>query len=442
MNQVAQKYIRGETAVKIAAGVEKAIRAGQLEPGAALPPVRRAASLNQVSPATVAAAYQALKARGLIVCEGRRGSRVSHRSVMHALLPPPLPEGVRNLRDGNPDARLLPSMKSVLSEIDPSPHLYGSTPNDPRLLRIAAADFKADGVPVGPISVLNGALDAMDRVLRERLRPGDRVAVEDPGFGTIVDLLASRGLTPVAVSVDGEGVMPDALERALRSRVQAMILIPRAQNPTGAAMTAERAASLRRLVARHPETLIIEDDHASLICDSPRCSVIDHRRPAWAVVRSLSKALNPDLRLALLTGDEQTMSGVEDRLVVGERWVSHILQRIVAMLLSDLSVRRNLDRAANLYRQRRESLRRELAAKGIESDSRSGFNVWINVPEEAPVVQGLLAAGWGVSAGERFRIHTPPAIRITASTLDAAEAKCLAQDLGQIMRRGPRTGGS
>jgi len=440
MTLLAQKYIRGDTAVKIAASVEQAIRGGHLEAGAALPPVRSLAQNLRVSPATVASAFASLKGRGLVVCEGRRGTRVSHRSVMHALLPPPLPAGVRNLRDGNPDERLLPSMKQALREIDPSPRLYGSTRNDERLIAIAAAEFKADGIPTSPISVLNGALDAMERVLRERLRPGDRVAVEDPGFGTIVDLLATLGLTPVPVGVDQEGIVPDMLERALRTGIDGLILMPRAQNPTGAAMTADRAAVLRRLLSKHPDVLVIEDDHASLICDAPRFSVIDSRRERWAVVRSMSKALNPDLRLALLTGDARSMTGVEDRLVVGERWVSHILQRIVAWLLSEASVRKQLDRAAATYRERRESLRRQLAQHGIESQGRSGFNVWVPVAEESAVVQGMLASGWGVSAGERFRMRCGPAIRITASTLEPAESARFASALATVLKRPTRTG--
>lgn len=441
MKLLTQKHITGNTAVKIASSVEEAIREGRLGPGESLPPVRAAAQTLQVAPATVAAAYRTLQGRGLIVSAGRRGTRISQRSLMRSLVPPPLPAGVRNLRDGNPDARLLPSMKAALREIDPSPRLYSSARNDEKLVSIAAADFARDGVPRSTVTVLNGAMDAIERVLRAHLRPGDRVALEDPGFGTLVDLVVSLGLIAVPVLVDDEGIRPDELQRAIeRQRAAAVVFMPRSQNPTGAAITESRAAALRRILERFPQTLVIADDHTNYICDVPLCNVISPKLQRWALVRSLSKALNPDLRIALLTGDARTMTLIEDGLVVGERWVSHITQRIAARLLGDRSVRRHLHKAAQTYRARRTALREELGGVGIEAHGDSGFNVWIPVAEEMPVVQGLMSHGWGVRAGERFRTNAPPAIRITVATLEPEESKRLVQDLASVLQRGTRTG--
>ncbi len=441
MNNVVQKHMHGSTAVKIAASVEEAVRHGHLVAGTKLPPVRVAAAMLGVAPATVASAYQTLKSRGIVICDGRRGSRISPRTVLSSAccLPPPVPAGVRNLRDGNPDPALLPDMARALREIDPSPGLYGLARNDEQLIKIASADFEADGVPRGPISVVNGALDGIERVLREHLRPGDRVAVEDPGFGTIVDLVTSLGLTPVPIEVDDDGPIPDALARALAQRTQALILMPRGQNPTGAALTESRARELRRLLCRAPDTLVIEDDHINYIADVPLVSVIDAKLTRWAMVRSLSKAINPDLRLALLTGDDRTMARVEDRLIVGERWVSHILQRIGAWLLSNQSVRRDLAKAAATYAARRNALVSALRERGIEAFGHSGLNVWIPVREETPVVQFMMQRGWAISAGERFRLAAPPAVRVTISTLLPEDAPRLADDLAMALGTHDRT---
>src|SRR5262245_14147770 len=181
MVQVVQNYIRGTTAVKIASSVEEAVRAGILTPGQPLPPVRAVSAQLGVSPATVASAYRTLQMRGILQANGRQGTRVSHRNMIKVAAPPALPADVVNLRDGNPDAALLPDMSAVLRELDPSPRLYGSPRNDANLIKVAARDFAADGIDAGPISVVNGATDGLERVLREHLRAGDRVAMEDPG---------------------------------------------------------------------------------------------------------------------------------------------------------------------------------------------------------------------------------------------------------------------
>src|SRR5206468_460557 len=235
------------------------------------------------------------------------------------------------------------------------------------------------------LAVVGGALDGIERVLQAHLRPGDRVAVEDPGYVAVFDLLAALGLAPEPVAVDETGPVPDDLARALRAGAAAFVLTPRAQNPTGAALDAARARELRRVLGRHPDVLVVEDDHAGPVAGVPALSVC-HARERWAHVHSVSKSLGPDLRLAILAGDATTVARVEGRQSVGTGWVSHLLQDIVLALWSDPATNTCLRRAAEAYTARRDKLLRALAAHGIPAQGRSGLNVWIPVPEEAPVV--------------------------------------------------------
>src|SRR5205809_531347 len=84
--------------------------------------------------------------------------------------------------------------------------------------------------------IVSGAMDGLERVLREHLRAGDRVIVEDPCFTGILDLLNALSLVPVPVPVDDDGLEPAGLREALRGTAGALIVTPRAQNPTGAAL--------------------------------------------------------------------------------------------------------------------------------------------------------------------------------------------------------------
>ena len=79
------------------------------------------------------------------------------------------------------------------------------------------------------------------------------------------------------------------------------------------------------------------------------------------MVRSVSKSLGPDLRLAFLAGDAATIARVEGRLALGIRWVSHLLQRTVAALLADREVGRSLREAERTYTERRRALHDALA---------------------------------------------------------------------------------
>ncbi|MGE3180442.1 MAG: aminotransferase class I/II-fold pyridoxal phosphate-dependent enzyme [Phycisphaerae bacterium] len=438
MNDLIHNIV-GDTAVKIAASIENQVRAEKLQPNDRLPSVRALADHCGVSPATVAAAYKTLQDRGFVITDGRRGTRVSFRPHATRRADVQVPPQARNLADGNPDPALLPGMGDALLRIDPSIHLYGRAPQDANLLALVRRDFDADGVRRGDIGFVSGAVDGIERVLTAHLRPGDRVAVEDPSFGNIIDLVTSRGMSLVPVAVDGEGLLPDALEHACRQRIGALILTPRAQNPTGAALSATRARALRRVLARHEDVVVIEDDHGALTSDTP-LEVLHTKQNRWAYVRSFSKGLNPDLRLAAITGDDDTMTRLLDRMVLCERWVSHILQRIAYALLSDSGVQKQLAQAATTYAKRRESLKAALAARGFEAMASSGYNVWVPLEEETPVVQGLLARGFAVSAGERFRIQSPSAIRVTCATLQPAEATAFAEALASVFSTKRRTG--
>lgn len=429
-----QKYISGQSAVKIASSFEAAIARGTLGAGEPLPPVRALAESLRVSPATAAAAYRLLKQRGIVTADGRRGTRVRPAPPIALPTPALFPSGVRNLAEGNPDLRLLPSLAAALQRSKVEQRLYGGTLNEPHLLQAARSQFAGDSIPAHNIAVVSGALDGVERVLREQLRPGDRVIVEDPCFTGILDLLHSLSLVAVPVRVDDEGILPAEMERAVRGNVAAVIVTPRAQNPTGAAFSSARARKLRESLDRVPELLLIEDDHAGPVAGAPYRTLVSSARTRWAVVRSVSKSLGPDLRLAILAGDSTTVSRIEGRQTLGVRWVSHILQRTVATLWSDRSVQALLRRAHKTYAERRAALIDALSERGIHAHGASGLNVWIPVPEETTVVQELLQRGWAVQAGERYRMRSPPAVRITTAALEPVDSVHLAEDLAATLQ--------
>ncbi|MFJ8133231.1 aminotransferase class I/II-fold pyridoxal phosphate-dependent enzyme [Streptomyces hydrogenans] len=422
--------IEGRRASEIAASVERGVGAGALEPGQHLPPMRELAAELGVNPNTVAAAYRTLRERGVIETDGRRGSRVRPRPATTARgsLRVEAPPGVRDISGGNPDPALLPPLDGALAEAARRyavrPGLYGEAPVDPDFARLARAAFDADGVPDGPVGVASGSLDAIERILAAHLRPGDAVAVEDPGWGSLLDLVPALGLRPVPVAVDDDGPVAAEVERAIRHEgVRAVIVTDRAQNPTGACVGPARAAQLRRVLADHPGVLLIEDDHGHGIVARrlrPLAGVTDR----WALVRSVAKAYGPDLRIAAFTGDPETVDRVLGRQRLGPGWVSRLLQQAVAHLWATGAV--DPETVADAYGERRDALVRALARRGVEAHGRSGMNVWVPVADETGAVARLLAAGWAVAPGARFRIAAGPGVRLTVSPLTREDVEPLA----------------
>lgn len=425
----------GTGAESIAASVEEAISRGALAPGAALPPIRELARRLSVNANTVAAAYRLLRDRGAVEAAGRRGTRVRHRpaTTPRSLQGLDVPAGVRDLSTGNPDPALLPigSVETPRAR----PLLYGEPAMSAELLERARAALAADGVAADHLAVTSGALDGIERALAAHLRPGDRVAVEDPGWANLLDLVAALGLSAEPVRVDDDGPLVADVQRALTRGVRALVITGRAQNPTGAALSAVRADELRGLVSG-TDLLVVEDDHCAGISGAPLHTVAGSTGQ-WAFVRSASKAYGPDLRVAVLAGDRRTIERVHGRLRLGPGWVSHLLQDLAVRLWADEGASRLVAQAEEQYTRNRTGLREALVRRGVSAHGRSGLNVWVPVPDETVAITRLLASGWAAAPGMRFRIRTAPGIRVTVADLRVDEIDPLADAIaGAVLATG------
>ena len=283
------------------------------------------------------------------------------------------------------------------------------------------------------VAVLSGTMDAIERILREHLRAGDRVAVEDPSFPGIIDLVSASGYAAVPFALDEDGPLPGAVAAALGRGCGAIIVTPRAQNPTGAAISVERAGELRRVLRGFPDVVLIENDCAGPVAGATLHTLRSPSHRRWAAVRSTSKFLGPDLRVAVMAGDDMTVARVRGRQALGARWVSHILQHLALALWSDPSSGRRLARTGEIYTHRRNAVLAALRARNVEVRGCSDFNLWVSVRDEASVVRALADRGWAVAAGERFRLQSAPAIRVTVSTLQPRDADGFAGDLADAL---------
>src|SRR3954452_23203158 len=295
--------------------------------GEPLPSVRTLARSVGVSPATASSALASLRRRGLVVTWPRSGTVVSERPPLRARGPAAVPTGARDLASGSPDPALLPDLAAALGRVHPPGWLYAESPVLDELAAAACADLARDGIPASRVAVVNGALDGIERVLAARLMPGDALAIEDPGWPSVFDVARAVGLRLTPVAVDAGGMLPSSLAAAVRGGARGVVLTPRGQNPTGAALDAARASELRAVLADAPGVLVLEDDHLGPAAGAPWHSV-GAGRDAWAVVRSTSKWLGPDLRVAVLAGDELTVSRVEGRQSLGPGWGSGLSQAL------------------------------------------------------------------------------------------------------------------
>lgn len=431
----------------IAAAVSRLVRSGELRPGDRLPTVRRLAADLGVSPATVSGAWQALAAVGLVTSRGRAGTVVLPEPA--AWLPPryrDMAAGGRAAADPAASAAVRPAVRLDLSTGTPDPDLL--PPLERSLGRVAAATPAAGtgtylGAPVVEplerllraswpftpqrVTVVDGAVDAMSRTLEQLAGFGDRVIVEDPSFPPIFDLCDQLGLERVPVPLDRHGLRPDALEAALRTGAEVVVLQPRAHNPTGVSMTSTRARELAAVIRRHlaatpgADVHVIEDDHSGEIASSADVSLGTSLPDRVVHVRSYSKSHGPDLRIAAVGGPAGVLDRVVARRMLGPGWTSRLLQRLLTDLLVDGEALAAVAQARRIYYARQRALTTALAEHGLEVHPGDGINVWVPVADEATALVRLEAAGIKVARGRPFRAVPPPDgpghVRVTVGAL-------------------------
>lgn len=430
--------ITGRSAADIAASVRALIERGSLAPGDALPPVRTLADALGVNRNTAVAAYRQLTQAGVVVTRGRGGTRVADRS-------PVAQEGfaaesvLRDVATGNPDPRRIPDPSRALAGVVGRPVLYGEPVIDRELETWAGEWMRAELSPTDVrLTITSGAADAVDRLLAQALVRDDAVAVEDPCFLTTIHTLRVGGYRAVPVPVDDKGMTVAGLRAALEQGVRAVICTPRAQNPTGASLSEGRAEELRAVLADYPYVLIIEDDHFSLLSRTPFRSLIgaEHRR--FALVRSVSKFLGPDMCLAVTASDPDTAERLAMRLTPGTTWVSHLLQRLTLSLITDEQVSRDIASAAAHYAERNDAFAARLSALGVPTRAGDGLNLWVPLPVPArDVSEQLMRRGWLARTGDEFSLGSVPTdhrLRLTVHDLDEADSERLAADIAAAVR--------
>lgn len=428
--------ISGGTAAEIADSVRALVDRGDLAPGQSLPPVRALAEQLGINRNTAVAAYRTLARSGVVVSLGRAGTRVSQRQAVaqEGFAPS---GSLRDVATGNPDPRLIPDLAPALTAAAGRPVLYGEPVIDPELEQWVREWMSRDA-PGDPadlhLTLTSGAVDAVERLLAQALMRDDAVALEDPCFLASIQIARHGGYRAVPVPVDAEGMTVEGLRAALDQGVRAVVCTPRAQNPTGASLTAQRAAALREVLVEHPYVLVIQDDYYSFLSQQPFHSIIGPAHRRWALLRSVSKFVGPDMCLAATATDPETAGRLAQRLSPGTTWVSHLLQRITHAVLRDPDALALIDRAGIHYAAQNTAFAAQLTALGLPVEAGDGMSLWVPVPVPARVVaERLMRRGWLVRTGDDFRL-APGAepsrhLRLTVHDLTSEEMRRLAEDL-------------
>lgn len=434
--------IDGRRSPDIAAAIARHIRDQQAPAGTLLPTVRTLAGALGVSASTVSDAWRTLRANGIIETDRRRGTTVRADrpgGADRAWHVPVAPGALgTDLSTGTPDPRLLPDLRRALEQATAG-HQVTSYLDRPVLPGLEVELRRRWPFDPERITLLDGAQDALDRLIAATVSFGDRVVVETPTFPPILDMLELAGAEIIGIPLDDEGPRLDRLEVAMRDRPTVAVLQPRAQNPTGVAWSRPRTEALASILDSG-DVLTIEDDHSGLVAGAPLHTTGSYRPARTVHVHSFSKSHGPDLRLAAVGGPSEIIDAVVRRRQLGPSWTSRLLQHVLLGLLTDPDAEQAVRAAQTTYQRRRADVVTALRSQGVELGATgSGLNVWVPVADERDALVALAAAGVGAAPGSPFVVEPDGRdhIRVTISAVDDADT--LATTIAAAARAGGTT---
>jgi GntR family transcriptional regulator/MocR family aminotransferase len=375
--------------------LRQAIRSGALKPGVRVPSTRDLARQLGVSRGLVVNAYAQLGAEGYLVV--RQGalpcvSDAAAREAPQTEEPAPAALPRFDFRPSLPDVSLFPRdawlrcLKKALAEMTDDDLRYGD-PRGAERLRAALADYlgRVRGVVAAPARIVatTGYRQGEGLVCRALARAGaKRIALEDPSQPETQGTARRAGLEPVPVAVDEEGLRVEELERA---DVDAVIVTPAHQAPTGVALSGERRTALLQWL-RARDAIAVEDDYdAEYRYDRAAVGALQGLEPEHVVYAgSTSKTLAPALRIGWLAVPSRLIDAVADEKQLADRAGALVDQHAFAEFLASGELDRHLRRMRGRYRSRRDELVAALADELPEATVEgiaAGLHATVRLPD-------------------------------------------------------------
>jgi GntR family transcriptional regulator/MocR family aminotransferase len=428
---------------QIAEAVRAAIARQHLGSGARLPAIRDLAQQLGVHRDTVATAYEALAADGVIESAVGRGTFVAEGECFGpretAPFAPALSPLVERLleferarpRFGSardavamhaliPDPSLYPAesfrraLNRALSRGGPELLLYGSPQGDAALREALALRMSDAGLPVAAdeLVLCHGASQGIALALRLFCSPGDAVALEEPTYNNVIGAALALGVRTAAVPMREDGVDLAQLASTLaRPDVKAFYTIPTFHNPMGTTTgLAHRHALLD--VARSKGVPVIEDGYEMDLrfagAPIPPLAGLD---AGGLVIHlfSFSKSLFPGARVGAVSARGRLREALLALKQASDLSDALPLQAALAEFVTSGEYDRHLGRLRRVLRGRRDALLEALAehmpdgAHWTRPDG--GYQVWLELPgavDTRDLLADSVAAGVLFAPGSQF----------------------------------------
>lgn len=296
---------------------------------------------------------------------------------------------------------------------------YGESEGE-RELRTQAARRVSRSLPTDAdqIRITSGSQEGLFVVAEALLEPGDVVLVESPTYLAAVQAFAVHGARVIGVGTDDGGVLPDALERAVRTHHPKLVyLIPTFQNPTGRTMDTERRRAVAAVLERTGTVLVEDDPYGDLRFSGeahPPIASIGRMSAQTLLLHSMSKLMSPGVRIGWIRAEGAILSTLAVAKAAISMQSSVVDQLTVARYLEVKDLDAHVARVSGVYRERRDAMTSALGpvlpAGAHLTRPEGGMFLWASLGEgydAQAMLADAVAAGVAYLPGWSFYAEDP-----------------------------------
>jgi 2-aminoadipate transaminase len=448
------------------------IRSGELARGVRLPATRELAGQLGINRTTVSAAYEILEAEGLIAGQVGRGSFVIGGAVRSGLMdwngllerqdaPPPGPaapkRAVISFVTSRPSRDLFPlddfraSVEAVLARGDDlADILQLGSPSGYEPLRqhlLAEARVQQLASPGDDLLILNGCQQALDLIGRVLIRPRDTIAVEDPVYPGLKNLLCGMGAQLAGIPVGSAGVDLGRLEQVLeRDRPRLLVVTSNFQNPTGATLPLEARRALLAAARRASVPVVENDPYHDLRYSGepvPPLKQLDGLG-GTVLLRSFSKVSFPGLRVGWVLGPKPLIDRLRHAKEMADLHTDQLSQAVLLEFARSGRLAAHRKRISRMGAEQLSSVldacHRYFPAGTQWTVPEGGMNIWLRLPkplDAAELLPMAQQAGVAYLPGRYFAVARPDpdALRLSFAGLRPEQIRTGLKILGQVVAR-------
>ena len=284
-------------------------------------------------------------------------------------------------------------------------------------LREAVADRLREkfsvGSPEDTLLITSGGQQGLELACKVMCDQGDTVLCENPSFIGALNAFRSLGANLVGLEMtDGDGIEPDALERALREnpRSKLLYLIPTFHNPAGTTMSLERRRAVYAIARRYGVMILEDNPYGELRFAGEEIPTIKSMDTDGIVIYcgSFSKILSAGMRVGFVCAP----APVAQKMVVAKQ-VEDVHTNIFAQMLCNRFLREDPDAhiasIRQLYRRKSGVMLSEMDRLFPESirytRPEGGLFLWCTLPQGVDMnayVQACLQKKVAVVPGTAF----------------------------------------